>query len=377
MPRLPRFLTSVLRVSPGQARRFAPALFLVNLAVFWAVKASRGAEDAPLTIASYKRFIVEQRARLSELLVEYSSETTCDEASRKRGLLRGVTAEVHVTIARSGARRHSTSWQRGTLTDGSESRDELVSVYTGAENRERGSGALRIQIPKSAYSEMSTYLNSLLWPSSESELNECRERPLETHHLPYFLDEMDYRVESARETVKGVECVVIRKLDGGRTLWLDPARGHAILRFEFHRPWRGERRWQCDHDDLREVAPGIFLPLRIEETSEYDEPDTGAAIGSTSTMIQVQRISLGPLEESLFVLEPRAGESVFDSRNRAIYEHHPVDDNALERVLAAAELDGEAIVVEETKSWLLLVTVGGLIVAPLLFVIVRRARAVK
>lgn len=333
------------------------------------------ADDAPLTIAGYKRSILDQRARLGVILYEYASETTCDEESRAHGLLHGYGVEEQATIAVSGKKRHATRASRSILEGGIESSQQLVSVFTGDENRRRESGTLFVQSAKADDSEISVYCSALLWPASDSELAICRERPMETAYLPYFLDEAAYRVEDARETVNGVECAVIRKLDGKRTLWIDPARGYALIRYEQLQPYPGTPRWQFDYHDLREVAPGLFLPWRIVGVTERADPKTGNPLGATSTSIVIKRMSLEPIPDSMFELEPRPGESIVDRSRGTTTEHNPPDADALDRAIAKAEREEEAMAVQNLATTYLPVAIGAVLLAIVLFLVVRRVRA--
>ena len=82
-----------------------------------------------------------------------------------------------------------------------------------------------------------------------------------------------YRVRQARETVGGADCWVVE--DAGQDkLWLDPAKGYALVQREWNWGLNRPLQFRYLNSDFKEVAAGLWLPLTARCEAMYD-PDKG------------------------------------------------------------------------------------------------------
>jgi hypothetical protein len=111
--------------------------------------------------------------------------------------------------------------------------------------------------------------------------------------LPEALDPAKYRVAPGVEVVDGVRCRRVER-PGRDRIWVDPARGFAVLRRVWETPAKADRagsRFVFELTDLREVAPGLWLPWVVQST-RYD---WAQGQESAPTMVVTNQMLVGEL----------------------------------------------------------------------------------
>lgn len=286
------------------------------------------ADTQRITPAEYKSHIERQRQSVESMLVSFESHLEFDEETLAAGRLAGRTHDMKVTVAFARGKGYAQRQWTGYFSDNQRYEDEMVSVFTGTDNRIRTGKKLQVQADKSAYSELNTYLSGLLWPRTEAELEECRANPGESHYLPYFLEAPGWEVQEREETIRGVSCVVLARADGRQTLWLDPRRGYAMIRYEHLNPFENTVKWTVDYDDFREVLPDFFLPWSNVGTHDMIDAKTKEPY-TLRAVLTVSQLQVNDVPESLFTLEPQEGEFVIDRVQRTSYRHRSPGDGTL------------------------------------------------
>ncbi|HZY84345.1 MAG TPA: hypothetical protein VFE78_05915 [Gemmataceae bacterium] len=88
--------------------------------------------------------------------------------------------------------------------------------------------------------------------------------------LPNALEQQPYEL-AGPEDVGGIPCQVLRR-SGLDTLWVATAHGHVICKREYHYGVGKPLRERVQNLDLKEVSPGVWLPLRqIKEEFDADQ----------------------------------------------------------------------------------------------------------
>jgi hypothetical protein len=115
-----------------------------------------------------------------------------------------------------------------------------------------------------------------------------------------------YHLAPKQQTVNGRSCYILEN-PGHDRLWLDLDRGSALLAREFYDPQSGTRLQRIELTDHREIAPGIFFPMRWRNI--IDDPQ--APVDASITVLDVRLNDAVPA--SLFEFHPQAGSvRVFD-----------------------------------------------------------------
>ncbi len=295
-----------------------------------------GAPPANIGVDEYKQLVVKQRAAIQSMRISYQTALTYDSALVEPGLIKGITLNSKATVAFKGAKCYSQFSSNGISVEGRPSKENATSVFTGTENRCREGSTLQIRPERSSLSELDAYRNAMLWPVSGSDLTWCQSNPTETYFLPYFLDAATWQVLPDRQKRGKVACIVMKKTDGSRELWLDPARGHCLIYYRQDRPWDGTLRCTTDYEDHREVLPGVYWPRRIVSTHERSDPRTGKFLGKTQNVLELLGLEINNVPDSLFTLNPRPGEWVTDSVRRVSHRYYPSNDATLIDVVEEA-----------------------------------------
>src|SRR5258707_4559697 len=274
---------------------------------------STGTPDPAFTVGEYKQLIIDQRAQIHSMGGAYVFETVPDALAQAAGAMRGQVAMRKNTFAWSGEKRMKTEDSIYVGENHKPFSGESVNVYDGKEFRSRKrSRRFHIQKPKSAYSELNNYLSGLKWPFTEAELTNCKTNPPESDFLPYFLEAKNWRVRPQREVVNEVMCVVLEQAGNGRRLWLDPQRGYCLVRLVHDRPASGHKQWINEYFNFRQIIPGIYLPMKIVGKNILEDVN-GKNIGSLTTTLTVTDLHVNDVLDGVFVLEPKAGDTVRDS----------------------------------------------------------------
>lgn len=296
-----------------------------------------GAQNtATITVDEYKEFILQQRAKIESMSVSYELEITSDPQVETRGRLAGLTLKQKDTVAFLGDKRFRSTISTGFGSGKTPVATERTAVFDGEDCRLREAKTFKIQKEKSGYTELNLYANGLLWPSTDAEIESCRQNPSDSLFLPYFLDKDSWSVSPTLEEVGGVLCTVIGKNDSSRTLWLDREKGYALVRYEQLNPVPGESKWTFVYSAWEEDVPGIFFPRHIVGTHVIVEDRTSERIGELTSTLTVSALQANDVSESLFTMDPQPGELVIDSVNRTITHFNPHDDDTLERSIATA-----------------------------------------
>ncbi|MFV0443213.1 MAG: hypothetical protein ACK5Q5_06555 [Planctomycetaceae bacterium] len=283
-----------------------------------------------ITVEQYIRLLEEQRASIRSLLVSYETSAEYDPRIEQNGRLAGLMLSQSDTLAFSEEKRFAKTVSSGLDVANVRIATDRTTVFTGSECRRRENKTFVIQAAKSGYSEINLYTNVLLWPTSEAELASCSGDPAKVHFLPFFLKGGSWIVSSA-ENSTGAASVRLTNDDDSRSLWLDPARNYAILRYVHKNPIPGESQWECIYSKHAEVIPGAHLPYEIEIRRHVTDLKTDASLGMISSRMKVTSLAANNVPDSLFVLEPQPGETVVDRIHRTIYKHNLQDSKTLER----------------------------------------------
>jgi len=151
---------------------------------------------------------------------------------------------------------------------------------------------------------------------------------------------LHWTVEPTCESVDGVPCHVISEPTLGFRKWIDPAAAFAIRFSENRRrdddrgPATAEISSRNLHSDLREVAPGIWLPYRmvsVKYAQALDRPAHDALVEERHDTVAVRLAVNDDVTDSLFELSFPPGTVVSDEVRDVVYT---VGDNG-------EELDGE------------------------------------
>lgn len=107
------------------------------------------------------------------------------------------------------------------------------------------------------------------------------------------------------DTVGDTNCIRIGGGDpeaGHEFLWLDPARGFALLRYEIVNVTRDDRKWVSESDTvtkLTEAAPGLWYPIEA-----YHESTTSPGLERTNRRVRY-------LASEVIANDPNFDESIF------------------------------------------------------------------
>jgi hypothetical protein len=320
-----------------EKRRYRTAfrswLFVVTLtqALFVEATIGRGADNRLGSPTDLKNVIVQQREAIKSLKVSYTIVITHDPGVEAAGRLAGVMVHQDTVFAFSGIKRYCETKGRGFDTNRHPIVVERTAVYDGTDSRRRESKLLNIQKPKSAYTDLNSFTNALLWPITDAERQSCTTDPSQAHFLPYFLDDSTWTVEPDRQNMSGASCVVLTKKDGSRLLWVDPKRNWAVIRYEHASPSAGVKRWIYEYFDFEEMPRGYFLPRHLQVTHELLDFSSGKEIGNLIADLSVHELQINNVPDEQFVLEPVPGELVVNDTNRSMYRFNPTDDQTLDR----------------------------------------------
>ncbi len=303
------------------------------IACLLAVAVKDGMDDT-LTPERLADIIEQQRSRADPFFVSFRMEVEDDEAllDAEKDKLRMIWTEN--TVAFDGPKQYCKTHR---LTVRGDARIELqrTAVYTGERSLIRVNKDLHIQAEKSAYCSLNAYTSGLLWPVTEDELRLARELGGQSAYLPEMLLGGDWVVQEETEVKGGVPCRMIATRDGNRSLWLDPKRNYALMRYQTIRPFAGYSRIDTWYTDHVRVAEGLYLPRRVESVSTRVDPQ-GRELGQRRNLLTVSEIKVGPLSEELFDLRPKVNETIIDLVKKELYTYYPSDDRALDHSIEAA-----------------------------------------
>lgn len=173
---------------------------------------------------------------------------------------------------------------------------------------------------------------------------------------------LHWTVEPTCESVDGVPCHVITEPTLGFRKWIDPAAGFAIRFSEKRRrdddrgPATAEISSRNMHSDLREVAPGIWLPYRMVSV-KYAQASDGTAhdavVEERHDTVAVRLAVNDDVPDSLFELRFPPGTIVSDEVRNVV---STVGDNgeALDGVVELARPTLEDKRPGRLNSWLLI-----------------------
>lgn len=290
-------------------------------------------DGSALSVGDFKRRLVQQRADIRSMQFTVLSKLSYDQEIERAGLLRGVVLLSQVRVSWSGKKHRSERSTKSINSNGDSVSENSLSIFDGTENVARESDSQKFirQEELSNLSVIDDYRNAMLWPVSPSEIDWCEKNPSVTYFLPYFLVEGDWDALPKLQMRDSISCVVFRKKDGSRELWLDPARNYCLVYYRQERPTGGTLRWSNAFSKHVEFSPGIYLPTKITVTHEKADPaDTSKLLGKIVNEIAVTNLSVNDVEDSVFALEPESGDWVIDNQSGRSFRYYPDGDTTLE-----------------------------------------------
>lgn len=134
--------------------------------------------------------------------------------------------------------------------------------------------------------------------------------------LPEYLEEhaSEYRVRPAMESVDDAPCWVV-EYPSMDAIWVDPARGYAVLRRIYHWGPGKPRKFEIHNRDLKEVAPGLWLPFTqvVDKYASIVSEDRTIWDKVTSRMeYRVDEAIVGSVPDKVFEISIPEGLLVWD-----------------------------------------------------------------
>lgn len=122
-------------------------------------------------------------------------------------------------------------------------------------------------------------------------------------------------VRESRETVDGIQCVVI-ELHGDVRIdaWCDPSRGYAILQTEGYYPDSDFLMWRSHSKDFREITEGVWFPT-ASSSERFAGPEAGERLKNKPLLEyhrKVLEMTGNAVPDELFALTFPAGLLVLD-----------------------------------------------------------------
>ncbi|MDR3619812.1 MAG: hypothetical protein P4L85_10725 [Paludisphaera borealis] len=144
--------------------------------------------------------------------------------------------------------------------------------------------------------------------------------------LSELINHGDYDLEPKTEVIDGSTCVILAGslnsllqpgfIVGKLTdrIWLDRDHGFVLRKREMATD--GKVGWRFTTTDLKEVEPGIWLPLATRgEEFPKDAPDLGGKPTMVETL-KVKNLSVNHVADSLFDMTPQQGDRIDDLRGQ-------------------------------------------------------------
>lgn len=202
--------------------------------------------------------------------------------------------------------------------------------------------------------------------------------PKYSFSLPAALTARPYVVRDGYEEVDGAKCRVV-ELPGQDTLWLDPARGYAVVRRDWHYGIGQPLMFRWQNSGFKPMSRGVWLPTRVQRTLMPFLGKQGAAEGRAIavTTADVVTVAISGVSDSLFEPNFPPGTPVMDStrmppqqdeRGREVRDvvTYRIGDNpaSTQRHLDAAIAMHRNIAYADSRPWLAIIgaNVGVLVV---------------
>ncbi len=175
--------------------------------------------------------------------------------------------------------------------------------------------------------QMSAYLSAAGLNVPDPSGRDMVRKQQEMFQLVRWFKEHPYDLEPKTEVVDGSTCVILKGnisplvtpglLAGELTdrIWLDRDHGLLMRKREMYRDGKVTWRWENSH--LKEVEPGIWLPLscRLDTFALKPHPDLKDKPVMTEE-VQVQSLELNQVPDDRFDMTPQKGDSIEDLRGR-------------------------------------------------------------
>ncbi|HUE72088.1 MAG TPA: hypothetical protein VMP01_14475 [Pirellulaceae bacterium] len=310
------------------------AVSLLALTLFSVVSTSKATE--PFSVEHFRNLLTQQRAQLASMKVSYSHEAAVE--GKRPGPGESATREMNnKTFAFHGDLRAVRGTMTKTRGNGKTVASERQAVWDGAQCVIRTASLLRIQAEKSGHAEDNQFTNLMLWPLSADDLINASGEPNDTQFLPRMLDTGDWIVDGYGN-VNGVNCTILRRSNGSRTLWLDAATGYSLQKYEWRNPSanRDVVRFEVAYSEHQQVVPGVYLPRRINFVQEFRDGKSDAVGGRLMGNLNVVELSANNVGLDEFRIDPRPGDLVINQITGTIYTFNPKDDQSLERSIRVA-----------------------------------------
>ncbi len=175
--------------------------------------------------------------------------------------------------------------------------------------------------------QMSAYLSAAGLNVPDPSGRDMVRTPQEMFQLIRWFKDHPYNLEPKTDVVDGSTCVILKGkisplvtpglLAGELTdrIWLDRDHGLLMRKREMYRDGKVTWRWENSH--LKEVEPGIWLPLSCHQDTFAMKPQPDLKDKPVMTVeIQVQSLEINHVPDDLFDMTPKKGDSIEDLRGR-------------------------------------------------------------
>jgi hypothetical protein len=175
--------------------------------------------------------------------------------------------------------------------------------------------------------QVSAYLSAIgLHVPDPSGTDESR-RSQAIFQLSEWIKDPSYDLQPNTEVVDGSTCLVLKgsldsplrpKLlpgDLADRIWLDRDHGLVVRKREIARDGKVMDRWI--NTDLKEVEPGIWLPMAVRHETFTAKPPAGREAKPVLTEeIRVQKLEINRVPDERFDMVPKPGDHIEDLRGR-------------------------------------------------------------
>jgi hypothetical protein len=140
--------------------------------------------------------------------------------------------------------------------------------------------------------------------------------------LPHALRSGGYTVIGS-ETVNGIPCQVLRK-EGLDTIWVATGHGHVVCKREHNYQIGKSIRERTVNSDLKEIAPGVWIPMTQVKEAFVDRAD---GVLEAKYTIRVIEVKIGTVSDSdTRVVLPDTIERVDDMITGKVYKPNTVGE---------------------------------------------------
>jgi hypothetical protein len=168
---------------------------------------------------------------------------------------------------------------------------------------------------KSSSIDQCVFLNLLLWPLSEIEIESGNRSPHISPFLPGMFRSGNWAIEKSETTVNGCSCIKLFEPENRRVLYVDPSKNYSVVRYEFASTSTGSGigKVVCNCFDFQFSKEGGFFPHKLVCSSEFLDARTDEVVGTLVNTTKVESLLFNDeVSPDRFVFEPSIGEIVVD-----------------------------------------------------------------